>query len=195
MVKRHTLIQSADGELATACAYNNICLTEGCVTAAAAVIEKLNQSIDPCDNFYEFACGKFLQETEIQDEQVAMMSFVTVNDKVQQQLRTIINEPLRDDDLRPIALVKKFNTACLDVGKMTIAPLQLMLEKYGGWPLVVGENWNDTDWKWHEALGKILNDGLGAMPLFRLEVTTDPRASSVRIIDVSCIGMRRVPIR
>lgn len=33
-------------------ASNNVCLTPGCVQAASEIISNLNESVDPCDNFY-----------------------------------------------------------------------------------------------------------------------------------------------
>lgn len=34
-------------------------------------------------------------------------------------------------------------------------------------------------------IGDSLNDGIGSMPLFRVDVATDPKDSNTRIIDVS----------
>lgn len=39
-----------------------MCETAGCVKAASKVLKYLDENVDPCDNFYEFACGKYLQE-------------------------------------------------------------------------------------------------------------------------------------
>lgn len=38
----------------------NICMTKGCVKASALILDLLDENVDPCSNFYEFACGKFL---------------------------------------------------------------------------------------------------------------------------------------
>lgn len=38
----------------------NVCLSSACIQASAQVLAALNQSIDPCEDFYEFACGSWL---------------------------------------------------------------------------------------------------------------------------------------
>lgn len=46
---------------------DEVCLTPGCVKAAASLLDIMDQSKDPCEDFFEFACGKFLQETVMPD--------------------------------------------------------------------------------------------------------------------------------
>ena len=43
-------------------------MTKDCVTAAARIISYMDPNIDPCDNFYEFTCGKFIDNTNILEE-------------------------------------------------------------------------------------------------------------------------------
>lgn len=153
MVKRQVPIESVNGDQQSQCAYDNICLTEGCVTAAAAIIDKINTSVDPCNNFYEFACGKFLHETEIPDEQVAVMSFVAVNNKVHQQLRTVLSEPLNENEIKPFKLVKNVYASCMNLTGMELTGIQPLLDliaKYGGWPVVLGDSWNESNWNWQK---------------------------------------------
>lgn len=92
----------------------NICMTKGCVKASASILELLDENVDPCDNFYEFACGKFLKNTLIPDDKIAMMSFVQVQDKVLGQLRLVLNERSLPNESKPFTLAKTFNTACMD---------------------------------------------------------------------------------
>ena len=42
-----------------------ICLTQGCIQLAAQMIAAMNQSVDPCENFYEFTCGNWEQRNWI----------------------------------------------------------------------------------------------------------------------------------
>ncbi|GAU94895.1 hypothetical protein RvY_06594 [Ramazzottius varieornatus] len=41
------------------------CTTEACVTAAYSLYRSMNKNINPCDNFYEYACGNFSRNEPI----------------------------------------------------------------------------------------------------------------------------------
>lgn len=60
-----------------------------------------------------------------------------------------------------------------------------ILKKYGGWPVVVGSQWNSENFEWMNANQNISKDGLDDTLLFSLSVLTDQRNSSKRVLDVS----------
>lgn len=36
--------------------------------AASSIMESINEDVEPCDNFYEFACGKWQKNHQMQNE-------------------------------------------------------------------------------------------------------------------------------
>ena len=63
--------------------------------AFSEIINKLDQSTDPCDDFYQYSCGGFLKKSYIPDDKTHIDSFTAGNDFVQYTLRDLLqNEQL-----------------------------------------------------------------------------------------------------
>lgn len=87
------------------------------------MLEQLDDTVEPCDDFYNFACGNFVENTIIPDDKVSVNAFSVISDKLQEQLRTIITAPIEDDDIEPFKMVKKLYLACMNKSKITFDAL------------------------------------------------------------------------
>lgn len=167
---------------------NEECKTAGCVKAASKIIERIDETVDPCENFYEFACGNFLKNTVLPDDKVTLDSFSIVRDIVDDQLKTIINEKSDPKESKPFRLAKDYNAACLNkdiIAERGIKPLADILESYGGWPVIKGDLWSDSSWNWIEIIQKFRRMGLETNIIFSFSVSTDLKNSSARVLNVS----------
>lgn len=97
---------------------DEVCMTPGCVHAASKMLEQMDSSVEPCDDFYNFACGQYVEDTIIPDDKVSVNAFSVISDKLQEQLRTIITAPIDDDELEPFKNVKRLYTACMNKSKI-----------------------------------------------------------------------------
>ena len=66
---------------------HRVCMTPGCVTTASEIMENMDTGVDPCQDFFQFACGGFVDRTAIPDDRTRMSSFSVLGDKLLTQVR------------------------------------------------------------------------------------------------------------
>lgn len=77
----------------------------------------MDPDVEPCDDFYKFACGGFLKSTVIPDDKTSVNTFSVISDNLQQQLRTSIEEKSPSNEPRPFTLAKIFYKSCMNNSK------------------------------------------------------------------------------
>lgn len=167
---------------------NDICMTKGCIRTASEIFNSIDETVDPCDNFYDFACGSFVKNTFIPDDKVTVDQFSIVRDKLEEQIRYIINDEIKPSEIKPFVLVKKLNKACMNTALIEsrgTAPLLELLSQFGGWPVISGDKWDETNWNWLDVLKKFRRTGLNTNIIFSFTITENLENSSIRSIDVS----------
>ena len=74
----------------------------------------MNKNVEPCDDFYEFACGGFMQKTKIPDDQSVVNLFTMQNEDLQEQLRQILAKDIRQNELKAFKLAKTLYKSCMN---------------------------------------------------------------------------------
>ena len=79
----------------------------------------MDKSVDPCQDFYSFACGGF-EKKNIPDDRSYVDTFRVISDRVTQQLRFLVEKPIKKDEAEPFKLVKKLYQSCIDKSNYSI---------------------------------------------------------------------------
>uniref|UniRef100_A0A336KCR9 CSON013010 protein n=1 Tax=Culicoides sonorensis TaxID=179676 RepID=A0A336KCR9_CULSO len=163
-----------------------LCTSTECVHSASKMLSRMNLEIDPCDDFYEFACGTFLEETHVPSEKSNVDIFSTINDKLQQQIQVLLSEPIDENkDIIPVKVVKTLFNACMNkdlIEERGEKPLIDLLHLLGGWPILIGDSWSGEHWTWTYTVARMKLLGVGIDYILELSVMNDFANSSKRII-------------
>lgn len=108
------ILESKSASIAEA--KNNVCVTTDCAKYAEEMVEKIDYTIDACDDFYSFACGQFIRNTRIPEDKVSVNTFTIIEDVLQDQLKTIVASPIDKNDIEPFKMVKELYSACMNEG-------------------------------------------------------------------------------
>ncbi|XP_050430233.1 neprilysin-2 isoform X2 [Adelges cooleyi] len=175
---------------------DNICLTPGCVKAASAVINNMDPSVDPCDDFYEFSCGNFIKETIIDDDKTSHTTFSAISDSLLNKLRLIVTEPIKNNEPKPFRMAKLLYKSCMDkdkIEKQGLGPIKNMLKSLGGWPVLEGDSWNGSGFTWKDSVYKFRTAGYSVDYFIDFSISTDLKNTTSRAIDLdqASLGLSR----
>lgn len=163
------------------------CVTEGCINAAYHIFHSMNRSVDPCENFYEYACGGWVENNPIPESK----SFWGVYSVLEEDNERIVKQLLTGSSLTSEATqkAKTFYDACMDestINKVGSQPLLDIINGLGGWN--VTQVWNETQFDFAKLLQKV-HKIYSVSAFFTTEVDADDKNSSKNAIKVDQDGL------
>ncbi|XP_020278890.1 neprilysin-like [Pseudomyrmex gracilis] len=162
-----------------------LCATDTCINTASEMLAKLNRTVDPCNDFYKFACGGWLQHKQ------ANVSFSEINflselrRKTMNQLREILEAPAKPSDTTSLLKAKRIFTQCMDKENnemFGISNLSAIVNSYGGWPIAMSRHeWNKKNLTWQN-VSSILHKNEFDNGLYIVEVSQDFKIANSNVI-------------
>ncbi|XP_068624713.1 endothelin-converting enzyme homolog [Battus philenor] len=164
---------------------SDVCLSSSCIYTASEVIRALDAKQDPCDDFYEFACGGWIRNNPIPEGKASWGIFSKIELQNQLTIRYALEKVNISEASHAEAKARIYYDSCIDaneiIEKQAEKPLIAVIKKLGGWHLL--PNTVNKTLKWD--LQKLTQDvqnlyNLGG--LFNWAVTEDDRNSSKHVI-------------
>ena len=82
---------------------------------AAAILEaSVNESVDPCEDFFEFSCGKWIADNPIPDDHTSYGRFDVVREKIYREMKDLYEADTLSTS-NAINNLKKIYAACMDI--------------------------------------------------------------------------------
>ncbi|CAF0871999.1 unnamed protein product [Rotaria sordida] len=94
----------------------DICLTPYCVKAADYLIESIDETVEPCEDFFNFVCGTWIKNTRIPDDAGAQDTFNLLRAQLDSNIVDILSSPPANDTNEPMAVVnaRLLYKSCID---------------------------------------------------------------------------------
>ncbi|XP_078665541.1 neprilysin-like isoform X1 [Branchiostoma floridae x Branchiostoma belcheri] len=160
----------------------DICMTPDCLRTAARLLEYMDPSINPCENFFEYACGGWLAKTEIPPDSGRFGTFNQLRDDLTANMRDVIEDTTLDKGVEVVEKARTLYRSCMDEGMLDdkgATPLTNLTTHLNGWP-VIDDSWNGANWNLLDTLTKLMRYSNSL--LMSMYVTADDKDSSVYIL-------------
>lgn len=143
-------------------------------------------AVNPCDDFFEFACGSWIKNNPIPPGETVYQVFTTLEDKTTADVLGIFENLNVEGEPKAVRKAKTIYDSCKNANNAQIhmnKPLLDLINSYGGWPMI-NSAWSPPDPKDLVAeLGKLGRDK-GVNPLISTLADVDVKNVSQHILYV-----------
>ncbi|KAK5644246.1 hypothetical protein RI129_008091 [Pyrocoelia pectoralis] len=166
---------------------DTVCQTRECVEIAAEIISYLDTGVEPCDNFYNFACGGFINSVEIPEDSTEVSAATLVNDVIKSRIKDMLDGTVEVNGTKPFGLAKSYYQVCMDtdsIEQLDVGSLEDLLSKIGGWPLLEYSSWNGKGLDWFYYIYKLRQMGVGGNYILKLGVNHDIKNTTFHVLEL-----------
>uniref|UniRef100_A0A3B5LZR6 endothelin-converting enzyme 1 n=1 Tax=Xiphophorus couchianus TaxID=32473 RepID=A0A3B5LZR6_9TELE len=164
-----------------------LCLSEACVTVASQIVEAMDRSADPCQDFYQFACGGWMRKNPLPDGRSRWSTFNSIWEQNQALLKHLLENGTFNGTSEAERKTQSYYLSCLNtqrIEELGSQPLIDLIAKIGGWNMT--GPWDKDNFM--EVL-KMVSGPYRAQPFFSVGVSTDPKNSNSNVIQVDQSGL------
>ncbi|KAH0564614.1 hypothetical protein KQX54_013133 [Cotesia glomerata] len=140
--------------------YCNSCSTQKCIQDnldfELKIIRNLKQDVDPCDDFYEYACGNFGNVSGSRARLSPPQNLFAPLADQKRQLIELVRSSNSSNTFRPFNFINDYMTSCENLNEFNKQfnsmirfkdrdVIKSVVSKLYEWPVVIGSQWNETD--------------------------------------------------
>ena len=153
------------------------CSTKKCRQVSARIKKAMNEKVNPCEDFYEYACGDWIKDHPIPRDKLQISSFTELRHKNNEAMKEALVTDDNLDVIAPIKKVKTFFRSCLNtkaIDRLGKQPIANYIRDLNAWSVDKDTGWNSRKWDVFKTLKRIQKDYTSTNLFFTVETIPDP---------------------
>ncbi|XP_045154875.1 endothelin-converting enzyme 1 [Echinops telfairi] len=164
----------------------SMCLSEACVSVTSSILNSMDPTVDPCQDFFSYACGGWVKANPVPDGHSRWGTFSNLWEHNQAIIKHLLeNATASVSEAERKAQV--YYRACMNetrIEELKAKPLMELIEKLGGWN-ITGPWDKDT---FQDTL-QVVTAHYRTSPFFSVYVSADSKNSNSNVIQVDQSGL------
>uniref|UniRef100_A0A915BWX3 M13 family peptidase n=1 Tax=Parascaris univalens TaxID=6257 RepID=A0A915BWX3_PARUN len=118
-------------------------LSPGFLKVSKHLLSSINSKVDPCEDFFQFACGRWVHENEIPKDLSSYGHFAKLREKVSAEMKRLF-ESKEKSPSKAINNIRQIYQGCMDVERINKQRGMELLEaikEMGYWPIIHADLW------------------------------------------------------
>ncbi|XP_002157184.2 endothelin-converting enzyme homolog isoform X1 [Hydra vulgaris] len=171
-----------------------VCVSQECNVLANTIKGALNETEEPCNDFYNFACGGWKEAHKIPSSENEITSFTVLTKEIEDQLHRLLEEEPKPNENEALTKARSFYKSCMDndtLESLGAKPALDFISYIGGWSLCNNDEWKKSSKKWsvYDVMIKTQRNFYPAPAFFTVEVTNDHMNSTKHLIKIDQSGL------
>ncbi|GMT15635.1 hypothetical protein PFISCL1PPCAC_6932 [Pristionchus fissidentatus] len=160
---------------------------------AAELLQKsVNLTADPCEDFYNYACGNWVASQEMPADRGRISRFVLVKSKITEEMKEVLESTSELSKSRSKTMIRQIYRTCLDeesIEKDKSQDVIKTLKAVGSWPMVEGSmsQFNSSEFDLTRLISEV---GIhGVSPFLDIFITIDTKNTTRRVVNIDQGGL------
>ncbi|CAF3695574.1 unnamed protein product [Rotaria sordida] len=126
-----------------------------------SLLESINETVDPCENFYEFSCGKWIKNAKIPAQNSKQNPQSQMKTNLQNALVDLISSSPTNGKTESKAIInaRHWYNSCINESAIEEEGVNVILsfinKELGGWPVLLGDTWNESTFDFYRLILKL----------------------------------------
>uniref|UniRef100_T1KLB5 Uncharacterized protein n=1 Tax=Tetranychus urticae TaxID=32264 RepID=T1KLB5_TETUR len=168
---------------------DDLCLSKSCLSIASTIVNSMDVSKDPCQDFYAYSCGGWVESNPLPDGKSIWGPFAKLWQDNQYVMKTVLEQDSTNQS-KAEEESRVYYRSCLDknetIEKLGAMPMQQFLTEIGGWNM--SSDFNASSWDFQMSL-QVVHNRYNRGGFFSWAVGADAKNSSNNIIQLDQGGL------